>query len=91
METEIIKTDNPNILIERTVIDREINIGELQAEKLNIIALLPEIENRLLGLKALVLPAAYQDIIISEILEVERILLFQTDRLAEINNLINLM
>jgi len=33
METEIIKTDNPNILIERTVIDREINIGDLITEK----------------------------------------------------------
>lgn len=32
MEKEIIQTDDPNIIIERTVIDREINVGEINAQ-----------------------------------------------------------
>jgi len=32
METEIIKTDDENIVIERTIIDKEINIGGINSQ-----------------------------------------------------------
>lgn len=43
MELEIIKTDNPNIVVERTTIDREINIEQIKIYKEHDIIIINEL------------------------------------------------
>lgn len=44
METEIIQTEDPNIVIERTTIDKEINIGDINIQISNLTEIINSID-----------------------------------------------
>jgi len=85
METEIIKTDNPNILIERTVIDREINIGDLITEKEFRIAHSRQIQDKLNRLLLLDVPEEFNSIKENQILEFQEMLTYDSNIINNIN------
>ena len=85
METEIIKTDNPNILIERTVIDREINIGDLITEKEFRIIHSRQIQDKLNRLLLLDVPEEFNSIKENQILEFQEMLTYDSNIINNIN------
>jgi len=88
MTTEIIKTDDPNIVIERTVIEREINVANIREQ---IAGLEQEIE--LLTAKKEQLenadvPELLKDVVNTEITKILGEIYSNKQEIARLNNLI---
>jgi len=73
MDTEIIKTEDSNIVIERTTIDKEININDLQNTIVAITEQLAMIDLKINQLKLYSVPQEIEYIINREINELEAV------------------
>jgi len=71
MATEIIQTGDPNIVIERTTSDVEINIAELNIEKESIENLIDNVRNRIMQLNQTIISSEFQYLIDEEISKLE--------------------
>jgi hypothetical protein len=66
METEIIKTDDPNILIERTIIEKEIDVEWLNNLRLWYIEILDWYNRQLEAINSKTIPAFLAEIVEKE-------------------------
>lgn len=86
METEIIKTDDPNVVIERTVTETEINIQGLTMYKESLISMITDLQAKSANLKACPnLPASVQEIVANEISEIEGNIFSYEQELIRVN------
>lgn len=88
MTTEIIKTDDPNIVIERTVVDREINVANIREQ---IVGLEHEIElltAKKEQLEKTDIPEFLREIIDNEITQILGEIYSNEQEVARLNNLI---
>lgn len=91
MNTEIIKTDNPNIVVERTIIDKEINIEELIKEKEQLESFILNTTNLIDNLReqSKNLSIEIKQLIESDILQNVQIIENNKQRLITITNILN--
>lgn len=68
-EKEIIKTDDPNIVIERTTTEREINVEDISNLKSSLLVDFSNNEEKISQLKSCKVPVLVKDLIEKEILE----------------------
>lgn len=88
MTTEIIKTDDPNIVIERTVVEREINVANIREQ---IVGLEHEIElltAKKEQLEKTDIPEFLREIIDNEITQILGEIYSNEQEVARLNNLI---
>lgn len=71
MATEIIKTEDSNVVIERTIIDREINVSELISEKESIETMINSFSDRIEKLNQTTISPEFQYLIDEEINKLE--------------------
>lgn len=71
MAIEIIKTEDPNIIIERTVTDREIHLGDVTSQISGLQSLNSVLLEKLESLQTYSLPQEAQEIINAEIVRIE--------------------
>jgi len=67
METEIIKTDDPNIVIERTVVDTMIDLNFLEEERDGILLRIDEYSAKISALEEAEIPELLKNLVQKEI------------------------
>ena len=89
MDIEIILTNDSNIVIERTTIDKEINITQLQNQIESYNSLIIEEQNKIDELSNLNLPAAVSSIIEKEISIYLGNIFSYTQQIIKLNEVLN--
>lgn len=91
METEIIKTDDSNIVIERTTIDVEINIEQLQIDKRHNEIIIDDIQLKIIELNTINTSGVLKVLLEKEIEEQNVNLIHHTNILNEINKILTIV
>lgn len=91
METEIIKTENPNIVIKRTIFESEINIENQKSIKDGLLNLLSELRQKVSQLESVKnVPVLLKDVVSKEINEIKGEIFTYENEVAKIDNLLNI-
>lgn len=91
METEIIKTEDPNIVIKRTIFESEINIETQKSIKDGLLNLLYELRQKVSQLESLKnVPVLLKDVVQKEINEIRSEIFTYENEVAKIDILLNI-